>query len=43
LGRAARKRADAYTVEAMSAGVLEAYRSVLFRQFHKSSLEGAAA
>ncbi len=43
LGRAARKRADAYTVEAMSAGVLEAYRSVLFRKFHKSSLEGAAA
>jgi phosphatidyl-myo-inositol alpha-mannosyltransferase len=43
LGRAARKRADAYTVEAMSAGVLAAYRSVLSQQSHESSLEGAAA
>jgi glycosyltransferase involved in cell wall biosynthesis len=43
LGRAARKRADAYTVEAMSAGVLAAYRSVLSQRSHESSLEGAAA
>jgi hypothetical protein len=43
LGRAARRRADAYTVEAMSAGVLAAYRSVLARTSHRSSLEGAAA
>ncbi|MBD2745583.1 glycosyltransferase family 4 protein [Microvirga sp. BT688] len=43
LGRAARKRAEAYTVEAMSEGVLNAYRSVLAGTSHKSSLEGAAA
>ncbi len=43
LGRAARKRAEAYTVEAMTAGVLAAYRSVLSQQSHGSSLEGAAA
>ena len=43
LGRAARRRADAYTVEAMSAGVLAAYRSALALTSHRSSLEGAAA
>ena len=43
LGRAARRRADAYTVDVMSAGVLAAYRSVLARSSHESSLEGAAA
>lgn len=43
LGRAARRRADAYTVDVMSAGVLAAYRSVLTRSSHESSLEGAAA
>jgi glycosyltransferase involved in cell wall biosynthesis len=42
LGRAAQKRAAAYTIEAMSAGVLDVYRSVLPEKFH-SSLEGAAA
>jgi glycosyltransferase involved in cell wall biosynthesis len=43
LGRAARKRAGSYTVEAMSAGILDAYRSVLPEKFRNSSLEGAAA
>jgi glycosyltransferase involved in cell wall biosynthesis len=43
LGRAARKRAEAYSVEAMTEGVLRAYRSVLAGTSHKSSLEGAAA
>jgi glycosyltransferase involved in cell wall biosynthesis len=43
LGRAARKRAETYAVEAMSEGVLRAYRSVLAGTFHESSLEGAAA
>lgn len=43
LGRAARKRADAYSLEAMSAGVLSAYRSVLAQTSQRSSLEGAAA
>jgi glycosyltransferase involved in cell wall biosynthesis len=42
-GRAARKRAEAYSVEAMTEGVLRAYRSVLAGASHKSSLEGAAA
>jgi glycosyltransferase involved in cell wall biosynthesis len=43
LGRAARKRAEAYTVEDMSAGVLRVYHSVLAGKSHKSSLKGAAA
>ena len=43
LGRAARRRAEAYTVEAMSEGVLTAYRSVLAGTSRQSSLEGAAA
>jgi glycosyltransferase involved in cell wall biosynthesis len=43
LGRAARRRAEAYSVEAMTEGVLRAYRSVLAGAPHKSSLEGAAA
>ncbi len=43
LGRAARRRADIYTVEAMSSGVLAVYRSVHARTSHESSLEGAAA
>jgi glycosyltransferase involved in cell wall biosynthesis len=43
LGRAARKRAEAYSVEAMTEGVLRAYQSVLAGTSHKSSLEGAAA
>ena len=43
LGRAARKRAAAYTVEAMSEGVLQVYQSVLAGTSRLSSLEGAAA
>jgi glycosyltransferase involved in cell wall biosynthesis len=43
LGRAARKRAEVYTVEAMSEGVLKSYRSVLAGAPHESSFEGAAA
>lgn len=43
LERSARKRAEAYSVEAMTEGVLRAYRSVLAGTSHKSSLEGAAA
>ncbi len=43
LGRAARKRADAYSVEAMCAGVLNAYRSVLCQDPLRSPVEGAAA
>jgi len=43
LGRAAMKRAEAYTVDAMSAGVLSVYRSILPRKDLRSSLEGAAA
>jgi len=43
LGRAARRRAEAYTVQAMSEGVLTAYQSVLTGASHKTSLEGAAA
>ncbi|KLK94479.1 glycosyl transferase family 1 [Microvirga vignae] len=43
LGEAARKRAAAYSVEAMSAGVLEAYRSLLPSRFELVSLNGAAA
>jgi glycosyltransferase involved in cell wall biosynthesis len=43
LGRAARKLAEVYSIEAMTDGVLRAYRSVLAGEAHKSSLEGAAA
>jgi glycosyltransferase involved in cell wall biosynthesis len=43
LGRAARERADAYTVDAMSAGVLNTYHSVLCQRSLMSSPEGAAA
>jgi glycosyltransferase involved in cell wall biosynthesis len=43
LGRAARERADAYTVDAMSAGVLNIYHSVLCQRSLRSSPEGAAA
>jgi glycosyltransferase involved in cell wall biosynthesis len=43
LGRAARDRADTYTVDAMSAGVLSVYRSVLHQNSLRSSLEGAMA
>jgi glycosyltransferase involved in cell wall biosynthesis len=43
LGRAARKRAEVYSVEAMAEGVLSAYRSVLAGTSHESSLKGAAA
>jgi glycosyltransferase involved in cell wall biosynthesis len=43
LGRAARERAEAYSVGAMSEGVLNAYRSVLAGTSRESSLEGAAA
>ncbi|WP_262272549.1 glycosyltransferase family 4 protein [Microvirga yunnanensis] len=43
LGSAARARADAYTIEAMSAGVLSAYRSLLEPKPSRSPLEGAAA
>ncbi|WP_201859664.1 glycosyltransferase family 4 protein [Microvirga soli] len=43
LGRAARKRAESYSVEAMTEGVLRVYRSVLAGTQHESSLEGAAA
>ncbi|MEE1612620.1 glycosyltransferase family 4 protein [Microvirga sp. CF3016] len=43
LGRAARKRADAYTVEAMCAGVLNAYRSVLCQNPLRPPVEGATA
>jgi len=43
LGRAARERADAYTVDAMSAGVLNTYHSVLCQRSLMSSPEGASA
>jgi glycosyltransferase involved in cell wall biosynthesis len=43
LGRAARERAVAYSLEAMSAGVLSAYRFLLAQPSQRSSLEGAAA
>lgn len=43
LGRAASRKAEAYTVEAMSEGVLTAYRSVFTGTSRQSSLEGAAA
>jgi glycosyltransferase involved in cell wall biosynthesis len=43
LGEAARERADAYSLEAMSAGVLAAYRFLLNPTSHRSPLEGAAA
>ncbi|WP_445504194.1 glycosyltransferase family 4 protein [Microvirga sp. G4-2] len=43
MGEAAKKRAAAYSVEAMSAGVLETYRSLLPSRFELISLKGAAA
>ena len=43
MGEAARNVAEAYSVEAMSAGVLSAYRSALSAKVHDSSFEGAAA
>ncbi|MEE1655326.1 glycosyltransferase family 4 protein [Microvirga sp. CF3062] len=43
LERAARQRAETYTVEAMSEGVLRAYRSALAGTSCEASLEGAAA
>jgi glycosyltransferase involved in cell wall biosynthesis len=43
LGHAAERRAEAYTVEAMSEGVLAAYQSALAGVSRQSSLEGAAA
>jgi glycosyltransferase involved in cell wall biosynthesis len=43
LGKAAQERAGIYSLEAMSAGVLAAYRSLLSSNTHKSSLKGAAA
>ena len=43
MGAAARNKAESYSVEAMSAGVLSAYRSVLSSKSHGLSLEGAAA
>jgi glycosyltransferase involved in cell wall biosynthesis len=43
LGRAAKKRAAAYTVEAMTEGVLKAYRFVLAGTSFEFPLEGAAA
>lgn len=43
LGHAARECAGAYTVDAMCAGVLNAYRSVLCPRPRQPSLEGAAA
>lgn len=42
LGHAARRRAQAYTVEAMSVGVLNVYRSMLPKRYHPLPLEGAA-
>jgi glycosyltransferase involved in cell wall biosynthesis len=43
MGCAARERADAYTVDAMSAGVLNIYHSILCQRSLGSSPEGAAA
>jgi glycosyltransferase involved in cell wall biosynthesis len=43
LGRAARRSAGSYSVEAMSAGVMDAYRTTLASQTSKSPLKGAAA
>lgn len=43
LGEAAKKRAASYSVEAMSAGILEAYRSLLPSRSELISLKGAAA
>jgi glycosyltransferase involved in cell wall biosynthesis len=43
MGAAARSKAAAYSVEAMSVGVLSAYRSVLAPKNHGLSFEGAAA
>ncbi|MBQ0824818.1 glycosyltransferase family 4 protein [Microvirga sp. HBU67558] len=43
LGSAARARSESYTIEAMSAGVLSAYRFLLEPKPSRSPLEGAAA
>jgi len=43
LGSAAKERASAYTINAMSAGVLAAYRSLLALRTDQSSAEEAAA
>jgi glycosyltransferase involved in cell wall biosynthesis len=43
MGEAARKVADSYSVEAMSEGVLAAYRAVLAAGTHTPSFAGAAA
>jgi glycosyltransferase involved in cell wall biosynthesis len=43
MGAAARSKAESYSVEAMSAGVLSAYRSVLSSKKRHFSFEGAAA
>jgi len=43
LGRAATRRARAYSVEAMSAGVIDAYRTALASKSPKPSAEDAAA
>jgi len=43
MGEAARSKAAAYSVEAMSAGVLSAYRSVLSTKNPGLFFEGAAA
>lgn len=43
LGEAAKKRAASYSVEAMSAGILEVYRSLLPSRSGLISLKGAAA
>ncbi|NBJ10978.1 glycosyltransferase [Microvirga sp. SYSU G3D207] len=42
LGHAAQRRAQDYTVEAMSAGVLNVYRSMLLKRSHSLPLESAA-
>jgi glycosyltransferase involved in cell wall biosynthesis len=43
LGSAARELANTYSLEAMSAGAMSAYRSLIAPKSHESSLEGAAA
>lgn len=43
LGEAAQRRAAVYSVEAMSAGILNAYRSLLPSSFDRVPLKGAAA
>jgi glycosyltransferase involved in cell wall biosynthesis len=43
LGRAARRSAGSYSVEAMSAGVMDAYRAALASKTSKSPFKGAAA